>query len=530
MLKTLLKKQLMEVFRSYFYNQKKNQARSRGGIIGMFVLFGVLMVGVLGGSFCALGWLLCAPLVEAGMGWLYFAIFGLIAILLGTFGSVFSTFSGLYLSKDNDLLLSMPIPVGTILLSRLLNVCLISLMYVAAALVPAAVMYWIFGSFTLPTLLGGLVLLLLVSIFVTLLSCLLGWVVAKLSLKLKNKSFVTVLIALAGIGLYYFLYFKAQTLLRELIENVAVYGARIKGAAYGLYLFGRVGEGDWLAMLLVAAAVAVLALLVWLLLRRTFLRIAIATGSQKKAVYREKRTAQHSADSALLKNELRRFASSANLMLNAGLGVFLMGIAAVALLIFGRVAMDAISEQLGADTTAVVLCAAICLLTTMVDLSASSVSLEGRCLWIPQSLPVTGWQVLRAKLRSQLLLGATPTLLLALIGAILLETAVPVRLLFVLTCLLCAVLVALWGQFLNLNMPVLNWTSEMTVVKQSGSVAATMFSVWGFAIVFGALYFFVGRYVSPVLYLGAFSLLLAVADALLLRWLKTRGAAILARL
>ena len=29
MLKTLLKKQLMEIFRSYFYDPKKNKARSR---------------------------------------------------------------------------------------------------------------------------------------------------------------------------------------------------------------------------------------------------------------------------------------------------------------------------------------------------------------------------------------------------------------------------------------------------------------------------------------------------------------------
>ena len=38
MIRTLLKKQLTEIFRSYFYNYKKNKIRSKGGIIGMFVL------------------------------------------------------------------------------------------------------------------------------------------------------------------------------------------------------------------------------------------------------------------------------------------------------------------------------------------------------------------------------------------------------------------------------------------------------------------------------------------------------------
>ena len=259
MLTGLIKKQLTEVFRSYFINPKKNEARSKAGTVGMFILFGFLMIVVLGGMFAFLGYTMCAPLVQAGVGWLYFVIFGLIATLLGVFGSVFSTFSGLYLAKDNDLLLSMPIPVRDIILSRLANVYLMSLMYVAVVLVPVSIVYWIFGVCNAAAVVGAIVLLLLVSVFVTLLSCLLGWVVAKLSLKLKNKSYVTVLLALLGIGLYYFLYFKAQTLLRELVNNAAVYGAQVRGSANALYLFGRVGEGDWLAMLLFMAVVALLA-------------------------------------------------------------------------------------------------------------------------------------------------------------------------------------------------------------------------------------------------------------------------------
>ena len=50
MLKLLLKKQLMEVFRSYFYDAKKNKARSKGTTIAYIVMFVLLMVGVLGGT------------------------------------------------------------------------------------------------------------------------------------------------------------------------------------------------------------------------------------------------------------------------------------------------------------------------------------------------------------------------------------------------------------------------------------------------------------------------------------------------
>ena len=104
MLKILLKKQMAEVFRSYFYDAKKNKARSKAAVAAYIVLFVVIMLGVLGGMFTLLALSMSAPMAAAGMDWLYFALMGLLAILLGSFGSVFNTYSGLYLAKDNDLL------------------------------------------------------------------------------------------------------------------------------------------------------------------------------------------------------------------------------------------------------------------------------------------------------------------------------------------------------------------------------------------------------------------------------------------
>lgn len=65
MLKLLLKKQLTEIFRNYFYDPKKNRARSKAGIIGYILLFVAIMGGMLGGMFTALSLVLCAPLSAA---------------------------------------------------------------------------------------------------------------------------------------------------------------------------------------------------------------------------------------------------------------------------------------------------------------------------------------------------------------------------------------------------------------------------------------------------------------------------------
>ena len=62
MVKILLKKQLTEIFRSYFYDAKKNKARSKAAITGYIVLFVILMVGILGGMFTFLSVSLCGAL------------------------------------------------------------------------------------------------------------------------------------------------------------------------------------------------------------------------------------------------------------------------------------------------------------------------------------------------------------------------------------------------------------------------------------------------------------------------------------
>lgn len=400
MLKTLLKKQMAEIFRNYFYDPKKNKMRSKGATIAYIALYALLMVGLLGGIFALMAVGLCGPLVEAGMDWLYYLLIGLIAVLLGTFGSVFSTYSSLYLSKDNDLLLSMPIPVRCVMASRLLGVYLLGLMYAAVVIVPGVIVYWITAPVTAGAIVGGVLMVLLVSVIVMVLSCLLGWVVARISLKLKNKSFITVILSLLFLAAYYFVYYKAQALITLLVENAAVYGMKIRGSAYLLYLFGCVGAGDWLAMLIVTVTQALLLALTMWGIARSFLKIATATGSVKKVRFEHKAVRAQSTQRALLGKELRRFTASPNYMLNCGLGILMLLAAGIALLIKGRALAQLLDGVFGAgaDIVPVLLSAALCLLASMNDMAAPSVSLEGKSLWLAQSLPVTPWQVLRAKL------------------------------------------------------------------------------------------------------------------------------------
>ena len=525
MLGTLLKKQLTETFRAYIYNPKTNSARSKLSIALFFAFYLVVMIGVLGGMFTALSLSVCGAMVAVGMDWLFFCLLGGLAILIGIFGSVFNTYSSLYLSKDNDLLLSLPIPVRIIVASRLLNVYLMGASYAATAILPAVIVYWVVKGITVANVIGGVVLTVLITLIVFLLSCILGWVVAKISVKLKNKSFVTVLISLIFIGAYYFFYFKAQSLVADLIQNVVLYGERIKGAAYPLYLFGRIGGGDLIAAAVFAAIFIALTLAVWLVLLKTFLKIAISTGNTARVRTRQRAAHQRSAFRALLRKEFARFTASPLYMLNCGLGVVVIPLIGAALLWKGPLIVEAVNTWgIGSDTLAVLLGIGLPTAAMLIDPAAPSVSLESKTLWVVQSLPVAPPNALRAKIVMNLLLSAPVMLFTAVCAAVVLPLSPLLKVCIVAFTLLSVIFQAVFFTFLSAKMVNLNWTNEIVPIKQSAAVFVALFGSMGLALVQVGLYFWCGRPLGAIGYLAVWAVLLIAATAFMFRWLHTAGA------
>ena len=522
----LLKKQLYEIFRSYFYDAKKNKPRSKASTVGLIVLYVLLMVGVIGGMFTLFSIGLCAPLHEAGLDWLYFTLFALVGVLMGVFGSVFNTFSGLYQAKDNDRLLSLPIPVRAILASRLLGVYLMGLMFSGVILLPCVIVYWAVGMLTSATVLGGIALVLAVSLLVLVLSCLLGWVVAKIHSKLKRKNILTTVIALAFFALYYTVCFRANELIEQLMLHLNEVGAAIRGSAYPLYLMGRMGAGDYLAVVLVLAVTLALCAAVYVVLDRTFIGIATATGAAVRTVYKEKAVKAAGASSALLRREFGRFTSSPNYMLNCGLGTVMLPILGVVLLVKMNDILPVLQELAGSETSgfmATMLCAALCLVGTMNDMASSSVSLEGKNLWLAQSLPVTTWRVLRAKLLVQMLVTGLPMAVTSALVILALRPALPEAALLVVLPLLFVWLSAEFCLTLDLKRPNVVWTNEITVIKQRLTVLLAMLGGWLYAVAIAALYFLVGADMGAAWYLLAWSVLTAALALLLRGWLRRGG-------
>ena len=527
MTKALLKKQLLEVFSWLYRDRKTGKNRSKGGI-ALYALLYLMLFGLLAAMFFAMAMMLCAPLAQAGLTWLYFALTGMVSIALGAFGSVFNTYSSLYLAKDNDLLLSMPIPTRTILLARLSGVYAMGLMYELIVMVPALIVYYIAGSPTPLSVVFSLLLPLLLSVVVLTLSCALGWVVAVVGSRLRHKNLITVVLSLVFIAAYYYFFAQTSSMLKGILANPEAFAGSVRAALYPLYLMGIGAQGDALALLGFAAIVLALFGVVYLLLSRSFLRIASASkGAARVRVRGRADLKVGSLSGALLRKELRRFLGSSIYMLNCGLGAIFMPVAAVALLIKAEDVLGMLSMMPGAyDLLPLLAAAGVCLLISMVDVTSAAVSREGKTLWLAQSLPVTGWQVLRAKVQLHLLLTLPPALIFCVCAVIALRLTALEAALLVLAAAAFSLFSALGGLALNLKLPVLNWTSEVVPVKQGASVVLALFGAWVVVVALAALYAALHSLISPLLYLLLANILLLLGSLALYAWIKRPGARI----
>ena len=497
MIKILMKKQLKQLFSGFFVDRKTGKSKSKGAAVFGIVIYIALILGCMGSMFGSVAYSMCAQLCAVGLDWMYMAMMAMMSLAIGIFGSVFNTYASLYQAKDNDLMLSLPIPVRAILFSRLAGVYVMGAIFAATAMVPGIIVYGIVAHPGIGAVISAVIVMILLTFVVLVLSCILGWVVGKIGNKTKNKSYVTVILSLAFIAGYYAVYMNANKLLSKILANSGEYSAKIKGAAYPLYSIGCAATGNIMQLALTVVGTLVVSLAVWIVLERSFIGIVTTKPGHAANKLVAKRSRAKNQEMALLIREFRRLASSAIYMLNCSLGTLLMLILAVICLVKAAASVN--------------------------DLTAPSVSLEGKTLWIVRSLPVTSWQILRAKIRMHVILTMVPAMVLDVALMAVVKPSLRNGVMMLLIPCLYVCLTAYIGLAVNLKLPKLDWTSEAAVVKQSMGVLVALLSNFVYIIVLVAGYLALGGLTGSTLYLIISAVLTAVIAALFRIWLKRRG-------
>lgn len=533
MIKALIKKELLQFLSIYTVNRKTGKSRSVGvtALLLMILAFAFVSIAFM---FFGMYMVLGETIAESGENWLLFSMAGTVTLAFGVLGSVFTTYAILYRAKDNELLLSMPIPAGTIIFVRILTVFVTSLISCLITWAPSLLAYFICMGFSVTVLFSHLLMALMLTALVTVLTSVLGWLVALVSRHIRNRSLVTVVLSLVFIAGYYVVYFRMNSIIRSVIANLDRIEEAMHGWAWPLMQIGRAAEGRLLPLAVITIIASGLFALMYYVLSKTLFAVITASAKTKKAVYREKSAKRTGVCPALLRREFRRFFATPTLLLNSGLGAIMVIAGSVAALIKAD-ALRAFLDGMGLPEFVmkglpVLPLAAAALLLAMDCFTASTVSLEGKAICLIQSMPVDSKLILRMKELTHIIINGVP----AVVACIALGAVVRSSVIEVAVSAVCSVifiwLTAAFGLMMNLLKPNLEWTNESVPIKQGVPVLFSMLFGMGAAFLFTFSSLGIGMLTGPLPVMIAWGVLWAVAAVLIDVFINKKGAEIFSRL
>lgn len=416
---------------------------------------------------------------------MYFGMFSLIAFSFIFLFSIFETKSELFDCKDNEILLAMPIPAGSIVISRILTVLIYNYVESALVLLPTIVVFLISGGSPLYAFVGGGLALLGIPLIATSLASGVGYIVAVVSRRMKNKTLVTTLISVVFLLAYFVAYFSFMS--SDVPESDAIVIPENP-------IITAIGSFCCLEPLAVVTFILVTVLtsvLAYKMITRNYLAIITDFRGAKKNVYRRRTLASGSALSAVTRKELRRFFTSSTYMLNSGMGLIMLVLLAGYALI-ERDTLLSVVDMLSAELPTVtregilppVAITAIIFLSATNSISASALSLEGKCLWILRSMPIPARTVLLGKALPHLIVTTPPTLLSSVLLGIAVDAPIYWWPYLIIVPIASNLLFALLGIVLNTLFPKLEFENDAQPVKQSLSVFLMMLSgmLWGLLV------------------------------------------------
>ena len=213
-------------------------------------------------------------------------------------------------------------------------------------------------------------------------------------------------------------------------------------------------------------------------------------------------------------------------MLNANLGLVFMIGAAILLFIEGGKLRDMLNNAdiLGGDIIALIVCAAVCMISSMNTTAASSVSLEGKHIWIAHSLPIEPKSALLAKLKLHLALVLPPLALLLAAALTAFRFRLELSALICIVSVLFVTFIALFDLAVNLKWANLHWTNEVIPIKQSLPTFLALFIGFALLLILLGSYLLLSKLVQPLGYLCVAAGLLAIGCLLLYKLITGWGA------
>ncbi len=482
----------------------KKKGKSGVGVLVVLALIGAMFAFMS----ASMAYLLGGMLVPNGLDSIYFAIFNIASFSLVFIFSIFETKSELYECRDNELLLSMPVPSRYIVLSRILSVLALNLIESAIIMLPAIVVYLVLGGGPLYAVGAGVSM-----IFLTLLSTSLatgvGYAVALLTSYFKHNSFLSVVLYL----LFFIAYFVGYGALMGVVENMELDPegsvAGLEAAFGGMKFLGEISLPTSAVFWIFLGVCVLVSAVAYIAVSYSYVSVITRTGRGRVAKYRGARLGSGSAFSAMCKKELSRFFTCPTYILNGAMGSIMTVLLSVYTLIDSaniRSMIGQITLAMGLDPvfTPAVFCAGIIIILSATNMtSVSAMSLEGGSFWIIKTSPVYTVTVLHAKLVPHLTLALPSAVIASVCLGISLGLEAPAFVILLVIAVCINLLYAIVGLIINVLLPKFKFENVAQVVKSSGAAGISMLGCLILSLVlFGGsfgLCFAIGGLISSVI-------------------------------
>ena len=463
------------------HGHDRSKRRKTIGTLILFSVVGLMMLGMSYGFFHGM----CQGLNTLGAPELTMVLACAAASLVAIVTTVFKAGPTLFAFKDFDLVMSLPISVSAVVMSRVLKLYGANLFFVAFVMIPAAAAYLVFVPQGVVFYLLFLLTFLFVPLIPIVIASVIGTIISMLSMNFRYKNLVTIVLSLLLLVGY-----MAGTMSfggaagnspEELAALLADIGSAVTAVIAGIYppavwyAAGVLGD-VWKALLFVGLSVlsfAVFVAAVAKVFNRLNTKLTGQRASRRGTVRGQKSTAPLMA---LYMKEIKRYFASPLYVLNTGIGAILLILAAAGLLVSdvdtlaASMEMPNLPEILGKAAPFV-----ISLFVCMSGTTAPSISIEGNKLWQLKALPLEAGDIFLAKILVSFTIITPAVLVAGTIFNIVLGAGFVSALLAYLVPLLYMAFIACFGLYMNLCFPKFDWKSETEVIKQGTPMMASIF-------------------------------------------------------
>lgn len=494
---------------------KDTRARLQAAAMGVVAL-------ILGAMAVFFSYMTAAVYAAIGLVKLVPAIILLLFSMITLFFTLIRSSGTLFGFSDYDMIMSLPVPRSSVILSRLLTVYLGNLIFGGLVLLPAMVVFMKESGAPAILWLSALLIWLLAPLLPMIVAMTVGGVITAISVRFRHKNLVVTLLSFAATIGAMALSFSMHSMDVNLMADLSIQLGQAIGRFYppAVLVTAALSERNILALIAFALLSMGTSALFVFLLSKVYTKINSALFTRHtRTAYRVTQLSTSTANKALYRRELKLLTAYPVYLLNTCIGSVLMVAAILALRIFGSQQLSVMLQLPGLQGILQHMAPFFpTLFVVMSSTTAVSLNMEGKNRWILSSLPVST----KAIFDSKILVNLTVLLPSIIFSSLMLVMIFPLNyfsiLMVFVTPVVYAVFISVVGLSANLRFPKFDWKSPQQAVKQSMSLMATMLA--GFVAVAAPVASGFAHPEYGQLITAAATLVLAAITALLYRSLR----------